>query len=142
LVGVRATIDLGAREDAANGGRAVRRVAEACGAPGDRARQRVRVARFHNAPCLAALEVQVDAAQSERVRARALPVDGSQEVGGLVTRLRPVLEREEPLVVETGIDVDAAAEARYAVVAEHGNQRLVGCVTESLSHPPVTVHAR
>src|SRR5262249_46188929 len=119
---------------------AVRRVAEAREAPGDCARQRVGLTRLHDAPCFAALEVQVDAAQSERVRARALPVDGSQEVGGVVARLGPVPQREQALVMQPGIDVDAAAEARYAVIAEHGYQSLVVCVTEGLSHHPVPVY--
>src|SRR5262245_46762166 len=140
LGGVRATIDLGAREDAANGERAMRRVAEAREVPGDRARQRVRLTRLDDAPSLAALEVQVDATQSERVSARALPVDASQEVGAVIGRFCAVTEREQALVMQPGIDVDAAAEARYTVIAEHGYQRLVVCVAEGLSHDPVTVH--
>src|SRR5262249_28977141 len=63
---VRTAIDLRARENAANGERAVRRVAEASEAPGDRARQRVRLTRLHDAASLSALEVQVDTTQSER----------------------------------------------------------------------------
>src|SRR5262245_66462400 len=72
LGGVRATIDLCAREDAANGERAVRRVAEAGETPGYCVRQRVCLARLHDAPSLASFEVEIDAPQPERIRTRPL----------------------------------------------------------------------
>ena len=72
-------------------------------------------------PC----EVQVDPAQAQRVGLRPRPVDVTQEVAGLLAGPGPRAEGEQALVVEPGVQVDAAPEAAEAVVAQDDDQRLV-----------------
>ena len=82
---------------------------------------------------LAALEVQVDPAQPERIGPGPLPVDLAEQVAGGLARLDAVAQRQKAVVVQPGVQVNAAPEAVESVIGERDEQRLVVAELERLA---------
>ncbi len=79
------------------------------------------LARRDDAARLAAFQIQVEAAQSQRIGARAAPVDTAEVWSAFG---RPIFQDQEAVVAQPGVQVDAAPERAEAVIGEN-EQRVV-----------------
>src|SRR5271157_1134702 len=82
-------------------------------------------------------EIQVDPTQSQGIGLRLLPVHMSEQVSGLLAGLRSILERQVPLVVKPGIEIDTAPKAVETMIAQGDEQGLVVNELEYLANDGV-----
>ena len=89
-------------------------------------------------PCASRPAVEVEAAEPERIGARAAPVDALEI---FAARTAPVLQREIAVLQQPRVQIDAAPEGAEAVIGEH-EQRRVRIDTLPMVFADQAVHAR
>src|SRR5262245_19235969 len=133
FIGVKARIDLLARNGAAHSDPPARRVRQSGERSGDACLQGFGFARIDNALLLAAFQVEVYAAESERIGFCFAPIHAPKKIARLFARLHSGAKSEQSLIVKPGVKVNSALEAVHAVVAERDEERFVVGVLHSPS---------